>query len=235
MVMLRMIGLGLGEGEITVGGKKALSESEIAFAEFYTNTENIDVETLEHETGTHVEKLSREEVEQEQVPVEQAENRDVAFLVSGDPLIATTHYELKRQAEERGIDVEVFHAPSILTSVSETGLNAYKFGRTVTLPEDSSPASVSEFIEENDSIGLHTLVLLDIDYGAGGAAEKLIDMGLESKREAIVLSRANTDEQSIELTELGEAVETVFGRPPHSIILLGETSHKEEEFLEGYR
>lgn len=233
--MLYLIGLGLDDGEITGKGREALSGVDRAFAEFYTNTANIDIERLEDETGTEIEELSREEVEQQEKMLDAVENGDVAFLVSGDPLTATTHYDIKHRAEERGEKVEVIHAPSILTSVAETGLNVYKLGRVVTLPEDSRPSSVTDYIEENDSVGLHTLVLLDIDYPAGQAAEKLIDMGIDPEREAVVIERANHSSQWINVGRLEDMASTDFGRTPHSIVLVGETGHKEQEFLEGHR
>ncbi len=234
--MLYLVGLGLDDGEITEKGVEAVRTAEKVYAEFYTNTSNIDMERLEEETGAEIEVLERSEVEQEDRVLESAKEEDTAFLVSGDPLTATTHYDIKYRAEEKGVETKVIHAPSILTSVSETGLNVYKFGRTVTLPEGSEPESVVEHIEKNDSIGLHTLVLLDIDYDAAEAAEKLV--GLDSRletREALVLSRANREAQSIDIGALGDLVDMEFGEPPHSIIIIGETSHKEEEFLERYR
>ena len=234
--MLYLIGLGLDDGEITQKGLKALEEVDQAFVEFYTNTETVDIERLEKQTGTEIEKLSREEVEQEDRIIESAEEQDTAFLVSGDALTATTHYDIKHRAEEKGIETEVIHAPSIFTSIAETGLNVYKFGRTVTLPEDLAPESIGEHIEKNDSIDLHTLVLLDINYPANEAAKKLIQIDEElSGREAVILERANDDSQSVSVMGLEEASETEFGDTPHSIIITGETSHNEEEFLEAYR
>lgn len=231
--MLYLVGLGLDDGEITEKGVEAVSRAEKAYVEFYTNTETVDVEKLEEETGTEIENLERGEVEQEDVIVNEAAERDVAFLVSGDPLTATTHYDIKHRTEKKDIDVEVIHAPSILTSVAETGLNPYKFGRTVTLPEHASPDSIGEHIEKNDSIDLHTLVLLDINYDASDAAEKLVDIdgSLEGRR-IVVLERANADSMSVHVENLGEEFET--GEPPHCIAIVGETDHKEEEFLESH-
>ena len=230
--MLTLVGLGLDQGEITQKGLKAVENAEKVYAEFYTNTENIDLERLPGE----IEKLSREEVEQQDTVLDAASNHDTVFLVSGDPLSATTHYDIKHRAEKQGITVKTVHAPSIFTSVTETGLNIYKFGRTVTLPEESAPESILKHIEKNSSVGLHTLILLDIDYPANKAAEKLLELdeGL-SKREAVVLERANTESQELSVSTLEEVAEKGFGEPPHSLILPGEKSHKEEEFLEAYR
>lgn len=230
--MLFLIGLGLDDREITEKGIKALESVDKAYAEFYTNTANIDIERLEEKTGTEIEILDRNEVERDDIIIDSAEERDTAFLVSGDPLTATTHYDIKHRAEQKGIETEVIHAPSIFTSIAETGLNVYKFGRTVTLPEEGSPDSIIEYIGKNDSIGLHTLILLDIDYDASDAASKLIEMdeSLE-EREAVILQRANHEDQEVSPMELSEALGREFGETPHSIILVGDTSHKEEEFL----
>lgn len=234
--MLYLIGLGLDDGEITQKGLEALESVDKAFVEFYTNTETVDINILEDKTGTEIEKLSREEVESNDKIIESAKEQDTAFLVSGDPLTATTHYDIKHRAEEKGIETSVFHAPSIFLSIAETGLNVYKFGRTVTLPKDMTPESIGDHIEKNDSIGLHSLVLLDIDYNADKAAEKLIDIDQDLEgREAVVLERANDKSQNVSFMSLEELSNTQLGDTPHCVIIIGDTSHKEKEFLESYR
>ncbi len=227
--MLYMIGLGLDNNEVTQKGLDALEEVDEAYAEFYTNTANIDLEKL----PADIEVLERKEVEQEDKIIEAAEEKDVAFLVSGDPLTATTHYDIKHRAEEKGLKVKVIHAPSIFTSIAGTGLNVYKFGRTVTLPREGKPESIKKYVEKNDSIGLHSLVLLDIDYNASNAAKKLLDLGLED-REAVVIERANHDDLKIQASSLEEISEMNLGETPHSIILTGEKSFKEKEFIESH-
>ena len=231
--MLYIVGLGLDDGEVTEKGLEEIKNSEEVFAEFYTNTETVDINALEEKTGKEIEKLTRDEVERNDKIIESAKQKDTAFLVSGDPLTATTHYDIKHRAEEKNIEVKVAHAPSIFTSIAETGLNVYKFGRTVTLPENSKPESIIKHIEKNDSIGVHTLVLLDINYDGAEASDKLVEMGdgLED-REALILERANLDDQNIVHGELGEIEAS--GSTPHCIILVGDKSHKEEENLESY-
>ncbi|MFB6115627.1 MAG: diphthine synthase [Candidatus Nanohalobium sp.] len=234
--MLYLIGLGLDDKEITEKGLEALEEVDKAFAEFYTNTETVDLERLEEKTGQDIEKLPRDKVEREDKIIDSAEEKDTAFLVSGDPLTATTHYDIKHRAQEQGLEVEVIHAPSIFTSIAETGLNVYKFGRTVTLPKDSAPQSVADYIEKNDKIGLHSLILLDINYRAEKAAEKLVNLNEDlADRDAVVIERANNDSQSISVAKLEDFGEKDLGEPPHCIIIIGDTSHKEDEFVEAYR
>ncbi len=233
--MLYLIGLGLDDGEITQKAVEALENVEKAYAEFYTNTETVDIESLEEKTGTGIEKLERSEVEQEDQILESAKEKLTAFLVSGHPLTATTHYDIKHRAEEEGVETEVIHAPSIFTSVASTGLNVYKFGRTVTLPEHAAPESIVEHIKKNDSIGLHTLVLLDINYDASDAAEKLVDLDSDlAERDTVILERANAEDQNVSRLSLEEASEKEFGETPHCIVIVGDTSHKEDEFLEAY-
>lgn len=232
--MLHLVGLGLDDDEITLKGLKAVENAEKVFAEFYTNTETVDLEKIEDKTGQEVKKLTREQVEQEDKIIESAKGQETAFLVSGDALTATTHYDIKRRAEKHGIETNVVHAPSIFTGIAETGLSIYKFGRTVTLPKNMKPDSITDYIEKNSSIGLHTLVLLDIDYSADDAAEKLIEMNSElESAEAVFLERANLDSQSVQVGELGRL--SASGETPHSIIIIGETSHVEEENLDDFR
>jgi len=234
--MLHLVGVGLEDKEITEKGLEAIEEAEKVYAEFYTNTETVDLERVEEKTDSEIEKLPRDKVEREDRIIDSAEEKDTAFLVSGDPLTATTHYDIKHRAEEKGLKVRIVHAPSIFTSIAETGLNVYKFGRTVTLPEDSAPQSVTDYIEKNDEIGLHTLILLDINYRAEKASEKLIDLKEElADRDAVVIERANSDSQKISAGKLENFTEKEMGNPPHCIIIVGSTSHKEDEFLEAYR
>ena len=230
--MIYLIGLGLDDGEITEKGLKAIKSAEKVFAEFYTNTETIDLQKIEIKSDSEIQKISRKEVEQKDKIIEDGKDSDVAFLVSGDALTATTHYDIKHRAEAKEIETEVIHAPSIFTSIAETGLNVYKFGRTVTLPKDGKPDSIINYIEKNDEIGLHSLILLDINLEADIASKKLLEMNPRfSEREVIVLERANLDNQKISIMKLEEAANSDFGKTPHSLILTGNKSHKEKEFL----
>jgi len=230
--MIKLIGLGLDDGEITQKGLEAIKSADKVFAEFYTNTETIKLDKLEEKTGSEIQKLSRKEVEQEDKIIKKAKDSDVAFLVSGDALTATTHYDIKHRAEKQEIETEVVHAPSIFTSIAETGLNVYKFGRTVTLPKKGKPRSIIEYIEKNDEVSLHSLILLDINLEADEAAGKILDMKPEfADREAVVLERANLENQEISVMKLEKVANSEFGEPPHSLILTGEKSYKEEEFL----
>src|SRR5439155_18154441 len=74
--------------------------------------------------------------------------------------------DLRLRAAAAKIRTRIVHGVSILTSAAGAlGLQAYKFGRTTTLPFPSAgfaPTSPPESILDNRRAGLHTLVLLDL-------------------------------------------------------------------------
>lgn len=112
--MLYIIGLGLyDENDISVKGLKALKACSRVYAEFYTAIlQGASLSAIEELTGKDIDILRREEIEEERVPLLEAEKSDVALLVPGDPLIATTHTELILDARRRGIETRVFmHHP----------------------------------------------------------------------------------------------------------------------------
>ncbi|PKM92224.1 MAG: diphthine synthase, partial [Euryarchaeota archaeon HGW-Euryarchaeota-1] len=93
-------------------------------------------------------------------------NQNFALLVFGDPLIATTHTELILEAKQRGIETKIIHNISILDVISRTGLQPYKFGKTTSIPFwqeniEYKPLGFYNVLEQNLSIGAHTLFLLD--------------------------------------------------------------------------
>jgi diphthine synthase len=108
----------------------------------------------------------RDFVEQEaDVLLTQAETKEVAFLVVGDPFSATTHTDLIIRAKERGIKYQVIHNASIMNAVGSCGLQLYHFGETISIPfwtEGWKPDSFYDKIKANRDHGLHTLCLLDI-------------------------------------------------------------------------
>lgn len=110
--------------------------------------------------------VDREMVEQSSEEILQCtKNGDVAFLVIGDPLSATTHIDLVIRALDKNILLNVTHNASILNAVGCCGLQLYSFGETVSLPfwEDGwCPDSYYDKICSNMENGWHTLCLLDI-------------------------------------------------------------------------
>ena len=78
---------------------------------------------------------------------------------------ATTHTDLVLRARELGVQVSSIPNASIMSAIGAAGLQLYNFGQTVSMvffTDNWKPASFHDRIRENRSIGLHTLVLLDI-------------------------------------------------------------------------
>jgi diphthine synthase len=252
MGKLIFIGLGLDNGkDISIKGLELLKTCDYLFAEFYTSDlAKGSIEYLEKVCNKHIEVLDREQVEDGDLILKKAQMNDsnVAFLVPGDPLTATTHIDLLLRAKEQTISTMVIHAPSVATVVPGLlGLQFYKFGRTTTLayPEgEYFPESPYDVIAENLSMGLHSLVLLDIhaDKKRYMTANEGIQILLEinSRRDdetftpktlACVVARAGTS-NPIALADYAEKLlEHDFGPPLHSIVVPGKLHFKEYEAL----
>lgn len=165
--MLYLIGLGLGDAkDVTVKGLEVIRSAEKVFLEAYTSILTAGKEELEQFYGREVLLADRDLVEQDSdAMLSDAGDKDVAFLVVGDPLGATTHTDLIIRAKERGIQYRVIHNASILNAVGCCGLQLYNYGETVSIcmwNDNWQPDSFMDKILANLKNGLHTLCLLDI-------------------------------------------------------------------------
>ncbi|MFH1786166.1 MAG: diphthine synthase [archaeon] len=244
--MFYLIGTGIGdEKDISLKGLEAAKKCKEVYAELYTSRTGATKERLEKVIGKKVAVLGRKEVEEESGYIEKAKKKDVCLLVGGDPLTATTHVEILMRCRELGVEYKVVHASSILTAVSETGLQLYKFGRTTTLayPEKNYfPTSPYGAIAENLKCGLHTLILLDIKPDRNMTAPEGIRLleeieakekkGLITpKTKLVVFARAGEDSEFWYGT-VEELKKMDFGKPQHVIIYPAKLHFAEEEFLE---
>ena len=169
--MLTFVGLGLyDERSITIEGRDALRAADRVFAEFYTGTlVGTTIPDLEAFHDVEIRVRDRTGTERDPDPIlDAARERETAFLVAGDPMISTTHVDLRLRATERGIDTRVVHGTTAQTAASSlTGLQNYRFGKATTLPfaygSGGVPDSVLTTIAENRDRGLHTLCYLDIE------------------------------------------------------------------------
>lgn len=243
--MLTFIGLGLyDERSITVEGRDALRTVDRAFMERYTSRlVGTDLPTLEAKYQIDIEIRDRAGVEREPEPIlSAAERENVAFLTAGDPMISTTHVDLRLRAAERGIDTRIVHGTTAEAAASSlTGLQNYRFGPATTLPfpyahgAEGLPASVSNTIDDNRERGLHTLVYLDIkaereEYMSADTAAELL---AEEYREAlaVAVARAGSPDPRIEADALPALATRGFGGPLHLLVLPGELHHMESEAL----
>ncbi|WP_457742077.1 diphthine synthase [Thermococcus sp.] len=248
---LYFIGLGLyDERDITLKGLETVRRCDKIFAEFYTSLlAGTTMERIEKLIGKSIVKLNREDVELnfEKIVLPEAKKKDVAFLTAGDPMVATTHADLRIRAKKAGVNSYVIHAPSIYSAVAITGLQIYKFGKsaTVSYPEKNwFPTSHYEVIRENKRLGLHTLLFLDIKaeqnryMTANEAMEILLQIEEMKKAEVftpetlvVVLARAGSLNPTIRAGYVKEMINEDFGRQPHVLIVPGRLHIVEAEYL----
>ncbi len=230
--MLMLIGLGLDSWEITVKGLRALKTANEVFYEEYTNQIAADyIAELERETALKFKKLDRSALEEGAgALIELSRNKNVALLISGDPLSATTHVSLFVDCAKADVKTEVYHAPSIFTEVADTGLQLYKFGRTVTLSSKGESSTIG-YIRKNLEAGLHTLVLLEPGLDPHLAIETLSKAGFGK---LVVVARLGAGDSKIAYGG-AESLEMLdFGSPPHSIVVPGPLHFMEKEILDGF-
>jgi len=249
-LMLYFIGLGLyDEKDISLRGAEILKTVDVIYAEFYTaSLFGGSINSLEQLLGVEIDILNREEVEDENIPLIEAENKDVAFLTAGDPLIATTHSDMMIQARKMNIETRIIHSASILSAAPGiAGLQAYKFGKVTTIPFTETnyfPHSPYLTIKANLENGMHTLVLLDIQahlnryMTANQGLDYLIHVG--EKREehiisqdtlAIVVARVGSPKPVVRADKLRNLLEEDFGDPLHSLIIPSDLHFIEAEAL----
>ncbi len=238
------IGLGLdSEMGISLEGLEEARGANRVFGEFYTNImPNLSMDRLEEMVGKKVLVLNRTQVEDENAAeiVKAAEQERVAFLVPGDPMIGTTHIALRIALAKRGIGSRLVHAASIVSAIcGATGLQSFKFGKSITLPnvDRSVPTSVLGTVRENRTRGLHTLLLLDVRPD-----EEQLTISEALKR----LCAADVEIDNwlgVGAARIGSASETVragivkklksfdFGGAPHSIVFPGKLHFMEAEAL----
>ncbi len=244
--MLALVGLGLwDENDISLKGLEAVKKAGIVYVELYTNIWHGSVENLEKLACKKIIVLGRKDVEDGFAKiVDEAKNKRVCLLVPGDPLAATTHADLVAQAKKAGIETRIIHASSIFTAVAESGLQLYKFGKTATipLPEKTggvSPESVYDAIKGNLSLGLHTLLLLDIDIEnsrnlsvkeALSILEHIDRDKIFKDKKIVVMSRLGSGNQKIVCSEITKPVGTDYELPA-IIIVPGRLHFAEEEIL----
>lgn len=232
--MLYLIGLGLDLGGISKSGLEAVKKCEKIYLESYTVEFPYSKKDLEKSLGKDVLDADRDLVESQKI-VEEAKEKDVALLVYGSPLMATTHISIIEEAREKNVEIRILHNASIFDAVAETGLQLYKFGRTASMPNFEADSYV-EIIKKNHEIGAHTLILIDIGMGFNDALERL-EKDCKNKgvvfEKIIVCSRLGNEDSEIYYGKIGE-LKNKNVKAPFCIVILGKLHFAEEEFLKRY-
>ena len=163
--MLYLIGLGLNdEKDLNLKAIEIAKKCE-CFVELYTSVWKGSLENLKEIIKKDIKILKRKDLEENlELFIEKTKENDIALFVPGDPLAATTHIVIVYEAKRKKIPVKIIHNASIFSAVGETGLQLYKYGKIATIPLSGKLKNVKDAIKRNKRLGLHTLLLLDIDH-----------------------------------------------------------------------
>ncbi len=197
-----LIGTGMNKNSISADALEILKTCDKIYLENYTVNFPYSTRELEETYNLKIQELDRQKVEDESI-LKKAKNTDVALLVYGDALSATTHMQLILEAKKQKIPYRIFHNASILTTIAETGLSLYKFGKTASMPNwaehTNKPTSFIDYVKENQSINAHTLILTDIGLEISSAIEQLLESvkGMKLPEKIVAISNAGTPKQKI--------------------------------------
>jgi diphthine synthase len=244
--MLVFIGLGLYDlTDISEKGLLCIRQADRVYLESYTSRlMGTDLPEMIRFYGKSVRVLSREDVEQN--PDEMlgcARDSLVAFLTGGDPMVSTTHIDLRMRAHEQGVNTTIIHGASIQTAVCGlTGLQNYRFGRSCSLPFPHGkwfPLTPVEVIAQNLSLDLHTLVYLDIQderymkipEALALIQENIMKTGCEIPL-YIGIARAGSFLPLIAAGTADHLSKIDFGPPLHILVIPGRLHHMERAYLE---
>ncbi len=247
--MLYLVGVGLSNGDISLKAQEACRRSELFFERYTCAMEASRIEPLERLFGRKILPLGRHDLEEDaKVILEHAKKGDVAVLIGGDPLIATTHKALLSRAKKFGVSVGIVHAVSVFSvAIGESGLDFYRFGKVCTLAgwkEHYRPVSFYETIRLNIQNNEHALVLLDYDAGLESslplsdvvkelrAAEEVYKSGIiTDSTPVMVLNRLSQEGELKAFVKFGELEALKINKGPTAIIIPAKLTGIEEETL----
>jgi len=242
--MLSIIGLGLNEKSLSLEGLEILNKCNEIYLESYTVDFPYKKSEIEKIILKNIISLDRKDIESDFL-IKKAKRSNVALLVYGSPLFATTHTSLIKEAKDKGIKVKVLFNSSVFDSISITGLQLYKFGKITSMPswsleknKEYKPTSFIDVVEENNKINAHTLILIDIGLDPLKAINQLNESGITKGikiNQIIICSKLGTKKQKVlygDYNSLKNKINLV--KPPFCFIIPSKMHFFEQEFLETY-
>ena len=247
--MLYLIGLGIGERDITQAGIEAIKSSEIIILDGYTAF--VDPKKLEFISSIskrEIQRAGRSELEEGVSKIiSEAKLRNVSIITNGDPMLATTHKTILVEAGKQGLAFKVIHSTSIFSvAIAESGLDFYRFGPTCTVSrwsEHYKPVSFYETVSANISGNRHSMILLDYDNEKGmsirieeaiaimSKAEEHYKLGVFAKdREIMALCDVGTEKQKIVFKKIAD-IKTDADYRMATLIMPAKLSEIETEYI----
>lgn len=248
MGRLSFVGLGLGAKGVTLEGVEEMIGSDTIYLEYYTTPHEPQLlKQVQSATGKSFTIVDRQFVEDGSKILADASEKNVVLAVLGDPMIATTHNELRVRAIGRGIETRVIHSATIASAAaSSSGLHSYKFSRTVTVTREAvgKLAQVYHILHENLLEGAHTLLLLEYDTQSGDGvspadamaglllAEANFKRGIVGEETfALTLSRLGREDAARSAGTFAELSKKEVGGPPHCLVIPGKLHFTEVEAI----
>ncbi len=247
--MLTFIGLGLSdERDISVKGLDAVRSADRVYLETHTSRlTGTTISAMEEFYGRTVIPVSREEMEVRPGAIlAYAMDHDVALLCGGDPMVSTTHADLRLRAKAAGVETRIIHGASIQSAVSGlTGLQNYRFGKPTSIPFPSGtwfPTTPLETVLSNLALHLHTLVFLDIRDGRFMTVTEGIallgEMAARISRPApdffVGIARAGSKDALVAAGSGARLAKLEFGPPLHILVVPADLHPVEQEYLEAF-
>jgi diphthine synthase len=250
--MLWFVGTGInGYRGLSIAALDVLRKCDIVYIERFTSAlSEVDIRGLSSLLEMRIEPVQRWFIEDGGEILEAATTKDVALVTYGDPIIATTHTELRSRAAKKSIKTAILHSASGIASIiGESGLHVYKFGRMVTMMSElPSAVTVYNTIFQNLLAGSHTLVLTEYSHNdeskepffldPSSVFKMLLDTERAHKHEifsedtfAVVASRVGMQDQKLTSGKVKSLMKLEFGIGPHSIIVTGALHFTETEAL----
>jgi diphthine synthase len=252
--MLWFVGTGInGYQGLSIAAVDVLKKCTLVYVERFTSALSADdMQGLNSIIQRDVKLVQRCFVEDGREILEASRTKDVALVSYGDPLIATTHTELRSRAAKSSIKTGVLHAASGIGSlIGETGLHVYKFGRIMTMMSElHSALSVYNTIFENLLAGSHTLILTEYSGGSNNEGKEpffldpssvfkmLLDVERDHRHQvfsndtfAVVASRVGMQDQKIISGKVKSLMGRHFGNGPHSVVVTGALHFTEIDAL----
>ncbi len=248
--MFYLIGIGLKPGHLTIEANKAIVKCKQVFLDTYTSTyAEGTIEELKKIVGKEIVALDRKGIEEGFSLVLKAAKKsgeDVALLVFGNALSATTHIQLLLDAKKLGVKTIALPGISIFDFVGSTGLDQYRFGRACTIvapKENYAPESFYDIIESNFNAEMHSFCLLDIDIEKGykmTVSEALSLLAkIEKKKGKDILQKATliglyalgNSKQMVMSGDLEKMQRNSFALFPQSLVIAVALTDKEKEAL----
>jgi diphthine synthase len=173
-----------------------------------------------------------------------AKDKKVSIVVIGDPLIGTTHASLLIEAKKKKIEADIINGISgICLAKSLSGLQYYKFGKTLTIPgpwRNIKAYSLIYNLYSNLCINAHTLLLFDInDQGKLLSIEQGIKTVLELNKELKLYEKLekmlgiiiHAGEKNVFVGDSLYMLQNAEIDEPYSLIIPTSLHYEEENYL----